>query len=267
MKKQLVIIGIVALLVTVGLSGCEQINLGKKNISVIIGEPYLDNTFLPLKIPITLQGDSANYHLMLSGPEKTTVGETVILENQMLDGAEPKELQIGEPFYSSGSPKEFTLIITTFSTSGDSENEVYRTTLSFYGANISIVNCSAPLWNYNWAYEKYDLDTFYLMIENSGDLPIEIKTGAVKVKVGDVEYISSIFEKEGIEFKPGEPMEEFLSGFWSSSKGISAHGNKLYLFYENGPGISLDGGENIMTIEIYDGKQLLTTFSTTVEIS
>jgi len=255
MINQLLIIGVIVLLLSVGLSGCNEINNGNggnKNISVSISEPYIGGLFDKLYIDVTISGEKSDYYLFMSDFNGDTVGESNIAEINMLDGIETASILIGEDsYYNINEYKTYLLVILDDYPHG---NEVYKTSLSYLGANISIQNCSSPSWFYNSVYDKYNLDDFFIYIYNQGDLPAPIGwSGDVKVIIQDVESMPYLFADENVE----------------------RHGNTVYIY----PGIlgkiaanrdnglaRLTGGEHLMRVQIYHDNVLIEEFSTTVNI-
>gem|GEM_PF-1996321 len=259
MKKQVVIVGITLLFICVGLSGCDQINIGKKNIEVVLGEPNSNGV-----IPVTLTGDKAYYRLLMSNPEKITVSQSIVTEDQMIDGAEPTSISIGGTFYTTGSPREYTLIILSSSELGGEETEVYRKTLTYYGANISIINCSAPVFKYFRDQKEYGLSNVYFKIENHGDLSADISYPDVKITIGSWSDTPVVYAVNDVVFTPGKQMESpDDNDYLFNSRYIPPGENKtFYIGYGGIWHIIGPAGEYQMTISINQ-----VTFSTNVNVS
>jgi hypothetical protein len=258
MNKKFFIIGVAILFICIGLSGCEQISIGKKSISVTIDKPYMDNTFHVLVLNVTLRGEKSIYHLVLSDSDGSTIGANVVQEIDMADGIQPTQISMGNSFYQTGSKRTYTLIILD-----GSQNEVNRTSLSYYGANISIINCSAPVWNYNDMYKQYGLENVFVTIENHGDLPAYFgDLGDVEITIRSVKYTPYAFAMRNIEVVPGVQIKS--PAMPESNSGIISPGeSKAYYLSVESWNPQLDAGETQMTINIVPAH---VTFSSTVEI-
>ena len=254
------------------LSGCNQLNIGKKHIDVEIGEPNSSGM-----IPITLTGDKSTYLLLLSNQKGNTVGSAVISEMEMADGIQSTQISLGDGFYSTGVKRNFTLIILDDPDLDGSGNEVYRTTLSYYGANISIVNCSKPRFVWNDIFDTYDFKDIYVKIKNSGDLA-DPYVGYYDADIvfednGNSDtYFVAMFAINNVDFVAGEiiPPPEYsgVGGYKGRTDNyLTANTSKIYYCIYDGVTHALNyrytAGKINMTIIFHNHPA---KFSTTIEI-
>ncbi len=163
MQNRVWIIGIVVLLLVVGLSGCVE----EISVKISVTTTFITHNKLAA-FQVEVKGKTGNYNLTLSDPDKNTIDNNTINENDMKDGNETVILYMVESQQIPGAGS-YTVTITNMV--GD---VVYTKTLNFSGAEVVVKNYGEIQWKYEEDVDKYNPESVNATLKNTGDLPLYI---------------------------------------------------------------------------------------------
>lgn len=191
------------------------------------------------QLRVSVQGPSKSLDLILSDPDKNTIGTAHISKDDLLDGAEA--VNIGMCIYGE-TPKVGTYTIVVKDSLSD--EIYYQDTITFSGPDLSITSCFGIEFLGTGANEYFIL-YMNILVVNDGDLPAYVDDAAVYI---DGEELTS-------EMGP-------MHGFLVNNERVNPGESKTIRFLPSesrpGGGGRISGGAHMLKVELFDpqGRQL-----------
>lgn len=224
--------------ITVDKMGTYEVKIGDltgtfKVRSEIMVEYEVTTKLNSAYLRVTISGAKKGYDIILSGPDKQTVGEGYISRDDMADGTEATDVSMTELLAERKNPKsgQYTLTVKQFI----GEKIFFEATPEFEGAEISIIDAQ-----FETSYDfSGNIDEIMVTAQNSGDLPVFVDE--IKAIIDGEEEEITLFD---------EPLP---------------HGENTQIetttFLTN-----FEKGVHPVTIELYSSGEKLASYDTQVEI-
>jgi hypothetical protein len=124
---------------------------------------------------VRVSGPAKDLKVILSGPEGNTVGKASIAKDNLLDGVESVDVEMGE-WRETPKPGVYTLLVFDYA-----DRIYYKENLTFKGGDLSITKAEIE-------FEGGFTINLRLTVLNKGDLPVF--TDYCEVKIDDECYVS-----------------------------------------------------------------------------
>jgi len=209
MKKQLIIIGIIVLILSVGLSGCNQVaNTLNPDKNKFIGTWHFRYEQFNSSVTFLSDGtfSASDMSITFAPTGSWDIKDNKLVIDWIITGSGQMVKIIYDYFFSDNN-NNVTL------TNVNTGNIVNMTTkiipYDTPNTSLTIVNCSRPIFEKAYDYDsskKYYFSYVYVKIENTGDVPFTIYLFDIDIKINELDVGGYSQAIANLTFIPGEVM-------------------------------------------------------------